>query len=286
VAVSQSGVLSYNKERNTLIVELADEYPEDVSLAESDGFIRDLALSPDLQYMVAGLDGKAIIYSTNSAREITTIKESAPERTFQDHYMAFSPDGKYYAYITPKLDIHFPGSTSVVLVSVSDWLESARFYNEDAEIHAFAFSSDSLYLATADNKPEIVIWDITTGQAIRHFKSPFSEYAGQYLAVAISPDNNYVAASRDRFWGGRRYGVIEFWDLKNDKYLFLLDKRGDDFIAWFESGRFSYSEGAKDLLRISFELKSYTLNDFQKLFPEKLYPLIVYQKELVEPFMP
>lgn len=237
------------------------------------GYRQDFALSPGVEYVAVGYQGKTSIYSTRTRAELAVVEESGYQRTFQDYYMKFSPSSQYFAYITAKSNIHSPGPTSVVIVEVGSWRELGRFSIEGQEIYQFAFSDDNKNLITAAGGGRLIAWNLETGNQVVEFENP-GDFRGRYVSTAISPDGKYVIASREGWMSTttsyRRYGVVDFWSMEKGRYLFSLDIRRNGFIAYLPEEKFYFSKGSKEHVSVGYNLESYPLTVYEKKYPEAL----------------
>lgn len=285
IAVSPKGVLVYDSHRKGISFKTARPRHEVIAEAGTPKVVQCLALSPDLKYMAVGMSGQTIVYNCATGKQKTVIDESAPDRAFQNLYMQFSPDGIFYCYITPKANIHYSGPTNLVLHRVSDWREFRRFHCDKSEIRCFTFSRDGKYVAVGTSQPEVTVFDVDGGEALHRLTSPFSQYGGAYISVAISPDNGFVVASRDSWLDSRRVGALEFWDFRSGQYLFMMDWREGTCLVRFPSGRLNISKGGEKYVGVSWQLQKYPFQDFLRLFPGKCDQQLVSQEEMLSIFV-
>lgn len=267
LAVSQSGLFYFDPKKGALATKPIRDLREVVLSLKTKNYIRSLALSSNVQYIAACFDGKSIIYSCDSAKEVTTIEEDAPSRTFQDYYASFSPNSRYFAFITPKQNIHYTGPTSMVVIDTTTWTEKNRYADPEYkyQINSFAFSYDEKYLAAADSKPQILVWNMISNSVKCRLQRPDKFEKRSYQAITISADNKYLIASA---------GWLEFWDLELEELIFVVDKYANDFVIRPDmGGQFYASEGAKEHVSIRVDLRKYTLQVYENTFPMKLESL-------------
>lgn len=77
------------------------------------------------------------------------------------------------------------------------------FQRQPGAVVALALSPDARSLISADGAPAVRLWDLSTGQEVRHFKMPAHEIP---TCLAVSPDGRLVIAGTD-------LGLIYRWDL-------------------------------------------------------------------------
>lgn len=264
LAVSPSALLRFNTQKGGLGTTPIQHLTEVVREFETDGCIRSLALSPDVRFAAACMDGRSTIYSCDSGSTLTTIEEDAPSRSFQDFYARFSPGGRFFGYITPKQDVHHSGATSVILLDTASWSETGRFADPDFrhEIKSFAFSTDEKLLATVDTKPQILIWDLRSESLIRKFETPEGFGPSHYEAVTFTANDQAVVAAGNG---------LEFWDLELDTLRYRVDYHKNDFVLRPDAtGRFLASAGGQETISVQSGLKKQSVPEFEAEFPGRL----------------
>lgn len=204
---------------------------------------------------------------------------NSPEREWK-----YAQQGAYSAAISPKGDKVLIGSIHHG-ASLWDSRRFQRLYNwnhtqsEFSQIAHAAFSEDGRYAATADNRT-IVLWSLTTGQAVWQWYAPADltemvlsktgryallamedntavmfdiqnggvvrtfQHAGEVTTTDLSP-NGLVAAS------GSDDLTVKMWNVSNGKQLHEL--KFDNFlreVKFSNSGRLLFAAAARENSRI------------------------------------
>lgn len=177
------------------------------------GPVRDLALSPDGNYLVtASFDYSAVLWSANDIAEKTTLLgHEAALNTAQ-----FSPDGKLLAT---------GGDDGLVLIWPAEKLEDPAIEpiilrGHKGKIVDLAFSADNSMLASASWDGSIGIWPLDAGPEKAEANSRFiTGHEGPVNAVQFSDDSAFLySAGYD--------GQIRYWRLKNGEYLRSIVRNG------------------------------------------------------------
>jgi WD40 repeat protein/predicted Ser/Thr protein kinase len=169
------------------------------------GAVYSVAFSPDGKWALSGSEDK-----TAKLWEISTGKEVW---TFAGHRhgvwaVAFSPDGKW-AITTSVRSISVWDVSTGILVRTFSWQE------KNSSILGMGVSSDGKYVISAANQDQgisdnsVVMWDLATGQDVRHFKGHLAYSAG------FSPDGQFaVSGGIDK--------LIALWDIKTGNEIRTL----------------------------------------------------------------
>ncbi len=163
------------------------------------------AYSPDGAHLaIRGLDGRILIYDTNSGQVSLTISDQ-PVRGV----IVYSLDGSLLATGrwdgTAKI---WDSATGKELLAMEGHLD---------RVHALAFSPDGNYLATGDGlagagQASVRIWDTHLGQELLNL--PATDWL--VSAVEFSPDGEQVAAAT---WGIGGNHAIKVWDAHSGQLL-------------------------------------------------------------------
>jgi WD40 repeat protein len=145
--------------------------------------VEDLALSPDGQLLAGGRQwsGNLRLWRIQAAG----VEEAAVPRT-KAFRIAFSPDGKTFAFSDDSQAIHLWDLTSPV--------PSERLALKGHQVgimpvvRDFVFSADGRLLASAGGDGRIMVWETTKGKKLHEWKLPAA--AG---AVAFAADGRHLA---------------------------------------------------------------------------------------------
>ena len=156
-------------------------------------YVDAVALSPDGKYLVTGSQDKtAKLWQVSTGREIKTFSGHSNWVTS----IAFTPNGKYV--VTGSRD------NTAKLWDVTTGKEIRTFADlseRSLGIKSVAITSDGQYLVTGSGSYQkgkvgggrAILWSIETGREIRRFGG----YKQAVGAVAISPDDKYLAAGSE-----------------------------------------------------------------------------------------
>lgn len=172
--------------------------------------------SPDGEAILVVTQGLARLFSAETGTQITSF-ETAHQATGFCCRADFSPDGRYIAIVGAQTTDEGPGLVQVFDAETGD--EEYRLEGHSGRVYGVAFSPDSRYLATASIDPIGYIFDLTTGERVRSFTSPF----GQLTTLAFAPDESEIAV-------GQRYDSILLWPTDyRDMITYTCQQIGRDF---------------------------------------------------------
>jgi len=211
-----------------------------------DGRVYSLAISPNESVVLLGFeDGSLILWDLSTSTEIHSLEgHSGIVRT-----AAFSPDGQ--------TALSGSSDRSVILWDLGTGREIRRFQGHNGWVQAVTFDPDGITFVSggydgasvdaAVNPGELIMWDLETGQEIRHFEG----LPSGVQAAAISPDGQTLLASSG-FFGQSilEYGLI-LWDVATGEIIRNFDVDHSSFdLAFSPDGGTAVTGGSDNNLHL------------------------------------
>lgn len=142
---------------------------------------------------------------------------------------AFSPDGKYIAYISDRT-----GETEIYLQE-ADAMDAKQITSgNDTYIRSIVWSPDSKTLLYTDRKNRIVTLAIPSGKKTVIAENPAAEFRG----VAFSPDSKWIAYTKP---AANQMNIIYAYNLDTKKEIAVTEK-------WYNSSSPLFSADGKYLI--------------------------------------
>jgi WD40 repeat protein len=194
VPASGQLITAGNINRLTVVAQLGDGWPSSA------------AYSPDGATLAIGSSLGINLYEAAGGRLRKTIPSDSPVLSVQ-----YSPDGKRLAAGREdgRILVLDPAGGAILRPLIS----------HTRAVHGLAFSRSlkpggpSQMLASGDEKGNIVVWDLATGQARYQFSNPLFGYWGYGVrSLAFSPQNRILATGGDQ-------GYVALWNMATGKEL-------------------------------------------------------------------
>ena len=222
-----------------------------------------VAFSPDGARIVTG--GNADGASTNAPVGNGKLRFWDPAngqllRNIDAHYyavtaLASSPDGSLIA-TGSDYDQVTQGRLITSIQTLRIWdAKSGKMLHSigpNAKVSAVAFSPDGQQVLSGSDDNQLILWDATSGQIVRHFDG----HSGSVAAVSFSSDGERVlSASGDR--------TVKIWSRNSGELLVTLIGTADG--EWLEltpEGFFAASSGGGRLLTVVRGLELWSIDQF------------------------
>jgi eukaryotic-like serine/threonine-protein kinase len=226
--------------------------PPQLTYKGQQGYIWSVGWSPDGAYIVSGsADGTAHVWDCNNGNRVTAYRSHITPAQDNDwaKKVAWAPDSK-------RIAIGFTDSTTQG-ADINTEREIFSYSNPASKypIESVGWSPNGRYVAAGDFGNTVVIYDVTSGQAI----TTYTDHSDSVLALAWSPDGKQIVS-------GSSDGTARVWDAMSGKTLLIYKKHGNDVesVAWSPDGSRVVSGGLDGTAQIWQVNGSYTLLTYTK----------------------
>ncbi|MDL2221506.1 PDZ domain-containing protein [Parabacteroides sp. OttesenSCG-928-N08] len=194
-------------------------------IKEGADYVRSLSLSPDGERLA--LTARGELFNIPAEKGVTKNMTRSPGA--HDRYAAWSPDGKYIAYIS---DI--TGETEIYLQEAAGSEPMQMTKNNDTYIRSLKWSPDAKKIVYTDRQNRINLLDVATKQVTLVLQDP----NGEIRDVNWSPDNNWLTYSR---MAENTYSIIYVYNLAEKREYAITDR-------WYDSSSPVFSRDGKYLI--------------------------------------
>jgi WD40 repeat protein len=245
-------------------------------LPDDAGFPQSLALSPDGRYILLGgmphkpieqmfnstAKAKMVLMDAATGEVLKTVIASEGSNQAVVFSVAFSPDGKHALSAGMDNTVRLwdiPSGTEIKRIkahSSKGIVQRGAFF--------VTFSPNSKYFLSGGGDGLLKLWDASTGAEIRSFGG-FSGSASIGVTHAVGyaaflPDGKHiVSAAAD--------GAVRIWDISSGEEIALFFGFEDgEWLVITEEGYYNSSEKGAQYLKVKFEGKEYTVDQFYDVF--------------------
>jgi WD40 repeat protein/tRNA A-37 threonylcarbamoyl transferase component Bud32 len=144
-------------------------------------------------------------------------------RTLQGDHVAFHPEGKLLATISP--EAAQPRDEVVKLWDVQTGQERDKLPVDVQSLFHLAFNTDGSRLAVACGDKTVRVWDVAARKELHKLQG----HTGTPTCVAFSPDGKRLASASvvgNRVQGGHQPDEVRVWDLATGKEVLRVEKAG------------------------------------------------------------
>lgn len=188
-------------------------------------YITEASLSPDGERLAVTARGE--VFDLPADKGVTKNITRSPGA--HDREAAWSPDGRYIAYISDET-----GETELYLQDVTTNGPVQLTKNNDTYIRTFEWSPDARKIVYTDRKNRLNIVDIATKQKTTLSQTP----EGAPLGVSFSPDSKWLTYSRV---SANQMDIVYVYNLETKKEYPVTDK-------WYSSRAPVFSTDGKYLI--------------------------------------
>ena len=194
-------------------------------------YMRKASLSPDGQRIAVTTRGE--VFDVPSDKGVTRNITRSPGA--HDREAAWSPDGKWIAYISDGT-----GETELCLQSAEGGEPQQLTHNNDTYIRSITWSPDARSLIYTDRKNRINQYNLATQKTTTLLQDSISEFRG----VSFSPDSRWITYTRP---AGNGFDIVYVYNLGNGREYAVTDKWYDASSPVFSSdGKYLIFSSARD----------------------------------------
>jgi WD40 repeat protein len=211
-----------------------------------------VAISPDKKYaLCTQLQSRLTIWDVESGREIRTV--SAGGSLHHMRAVAFSSngqfaltggnDGKLRLWAIPSLDL-------IRTIDAHEWGRSG--------IGAVIFSPDGRYaLSGGASDGFIKVWDLSTGAEVKSIEAHSG--TNRVWSLALAPNGKIILSGGD--------ASTRLWDFSTyEELATMVGFENGEWVVITSNGYYNSSEKGAQYLKVIFEGKDYTVDQFYDVF--------------------
>lgn len=204
-------------------------------------YVTNISLSPGGERAAVTTRGE--VFNVPTGKGVTKNLTRTPGA--HEREAAWSPDGKYIAYISDRT-----GETELYLQESGLGKEPVQLTKDnDTYIRTFAWSPDAKKLVYTDRQNRIVVVDIASKQKHVVLQDP----AGEPRDVSFSPDSRWLTYSRI---ADNNFSIVYIYDLAAQKEYAVTDKwYSSDSPVFSEDGKYVVFSSARDFNPIYGQLE-------------------------------
>ena len=229
-------------------------------------YVTNISLSPGGERAAVTTRGE--VFNVPTGKGVTKNLTRTPGA--HEREAAWSPDGKYIAYISDRT-----GETELYLQESGLGKEPVQLTKDnDTYIRTFAWSPDAKKLVYTDRQNRIVVVDIASKQKHVVLQDP----AGEPRDVSFSPDSRWLTYSRI---ADNDFSIVYIYDLAAQKEYAVTDKwYSSDSPVFSEDGKYVVFSSARDFNPIYGQLEwNHVYNKMNRVY------LALLSQETPSPFL-
>ncbi|MDR0995749.1 MAG: PDZ domain-containing protein [Tannerella sp.] len=196
-------------------------------------YITEASLSPNGERLAITARGE--VFNVPAKEGVTRNITRTPGA--HEREAAFSPDGKYIAYISDRT-----GETEIYLQSVANEESQPKqmTFHNDTYIRSFVWSPDASMIAYTDRKNRINLIDVKSDKVEHLLQEP----AGEFRTVNFSPDSKWLTYTRP---AANKFRIVYVYNLASKKEYAVTDKWYDSYSPVFsEDGKYLVFASSRD----------------------------------------
>ncbi|MGD1154056.1 MAG: caspase family protein [Syntrophales bacterium] len=212
-----------------------------------------VAISPDARYALCTQQrSRLTLWDIASGREIRTIKVAGISSNLI-RAIGFSPDGKYALSGGIDGELRLWNIPSLDLIKTFKAHEWGR-----AGISSVIFSPEGRYaLSGGASDGFIKVWDLLKGVEVRSIDAHSG--TNKVWSLALSPNGKFILSGGD--------ASTRLWDFSTSEELAtMVSFENGEWVVITSNGYYNSSEKGAQYLNVTFEGKSYTVDQFYDVF--------------------
>ncbi len=211
-----------------------------------------VAISPDTKYaLCTQLKSRLTLWDVASGKEIRTV--SAGGSLYHMRAVAFSPNGQFALSGGNDGNLRLWAIPSLDLVRTINAHEWGR-----AGISSVVFSPEGKYaLSGGASDGYIKVWDLSAGVAVKSIEAHSG--TNRVWSLALSPNGKLILSGGD--------ASTRLWDFSTAEELAtMVSFENGEWVVITSNGYYNSSEKGAQYLKVQFEGKDYTVDQFYDVF--------------------
>lgn len=217
-----------------------------------------VALSPNGRYALSGHreGGKMTLWNAESGTAIKEFKASDKGILMMNQVFSvtFSPDGKHA--LSGGMD------GTIRIWDLTSGGENFRLTGSTSfgGVLSASFSSDGKYILSCAADGLVKLWEVSSGSLVRTYRFSSGGFTASAISAFFSPDDKYIISV------GADASIRIFDVVSGEEIMMITEFEDGEWLAITSDGYYNSSEKGAQYLKLRFEEKEYTVNQFYDVF--------------------